>query len=428
MKALQFDVLVVGSGPAGLAAAACAAHSAARVGLVDDNPTEGGQIWRGVRPQALTRAAHTWLVRARRPNVTHLNGVRVIAPFGRGAVLAESAGASLELRYNHIILATGARERFLPFPGWTLPGVMGVGGLQALAKGGWPIVGKRVVVAGSGPLLLAVAAHLRGRGATVRIIAEQAPWTTLVAFARSLLRYPEKLREGAALGRRLRGVPFRSGCWVTRAYGNQQLEAVTLRAGTRTWTERCDYLACGFGLVPNIKLAATLGCAVVDGAASVDKWQHSSVAGVFCAGEVTGIGGVDLALAEGQIAGFAATGNIHAAQTRFRQRARAQRFAAALERGFALRDELKALADADTIVCRCEDVPYAALQGQPDWRTAKLQIRCGMGPCQGRVCGSATAFMFGWTQNSIRPPIAPARLESFAGLNTRDAHTKEIMR
>jgi hypothetical protein len=144
----------------------------------------------------------------------------------------------------------------------------------------------------------------------------------------------------------------------------------------------------------------------------VDQWQRTSRAEVYAAGEVAGIGGLELALIEGQIAGLAAIGRLDEARRLFGRRARHRSFAAALERAFAPRQELRSLAQDDTIVCRCEDVPYRDLEQHGSWRSAKLHARCGMGPCQGRVCGAATAFLFGWTQDSVRPPITAARIES----------------
>ena len=145
----------------------------------------------------------------------------------------------------------------------------------------------------------------------------------------------------------------------------------------------------------------------------MDDLQRTSVNGVYCAGETTGIGGVDLSLAEGQIAGYAATCQTTAARKLFPMRRRARQFAEALNGAFALRSELKALPNGNTIVCRCEDVTLGRLQSAGSWRAAKLHTRCGMGPCQGRICGPATQFLFGWQAESVRPPIFPARIESF---------------
>jgi hypothetical protein len=134
--------------------------------------------------------------------------------------------------------------------------------------------------------------------------------------------------------------------------------------------------------------------------------------GIFCAGEPTGIGGVELSIVEGQIAGHAAAGQENMARSLLPLRKKLLKFVDALDRTFALRPELRELAAAETIICRCEDVTYSRLKVQTSWRAAKLQTRCGMGPCQGRVCGPQTEFLFGWSQDSIRPPIFPARVES----------------
>lgn len=169
----------------------------------------------------------------------------------------------------------------------------------------------------------------------------------------------------------------------------------------------CDYLACGFGLVPNTELATLLGCKVEAGSLDVDEWQQTSVPGVYGAGEVTGIGGSELAEREGEIAGFAAAGQQSRARATFRARARAQRFAATLNRAFALRNELRTLPRPDTIVCRCEDVCWEKVRRQEGWRETKLKTRCGMGPCQGRVYGPAIEFLLGWERDGVRPPLHP---------------------
>jgi len=167
----EFDVLVVGGGPAGIAAACCAAEAKLRVAVVDDNPALGGQIWRGEPASPGTSQSATWYQRVARLPVHIIAGTRVFAPVGPRTLMAESEDGVCELAFRKLILAPGARERFLPFPGWTLPNVIGAGGLQALVRSGLDIRGKKVVVAGTGPLLLAVAAHLREWGAEICLIA-----------------------------------------------------------------------------------------------------------------------------------------------------------------------------------------------------------------------------------------------------------------
>jgi hypothetical protein len=211
------DVLVIGGGPAGLAAAVCARQTGARVAIVDDNPGLGGQIWRGEQRKTTTPESAEWLKRVQAAQVEFISGARVYDQPEAGLLLAETFDGVLELSYRKLILATGARERFLPFPGWTLPGVAGAGGLQALVKSGLPIEGKKVVVAGTGPLLLAVAAYLRKRGAEVLLIAEQAPLKSLLSFGLGLSRSPGKIVQAIQLKRELAGIPHLTGCWPVAA-------------------------------------------------------------------------------------------------------------------------------------------------------------------------------------------------------------------
>jgi D-hydroxyproline dehydrogenase subunit alpha len=409
----RFDVLVIGGGPAGLAAAACAAECGVRVAIVDDNFSLGGQIWRrgtaGPMPEA-TR----WTERLRAAKVTELCGLRVFHQPQLGVLLAEGVDDIHELRYDKLIMATGARERFLPFPGWTLPNVMGAGGLQAMVKSGLPIHRKRVVVAGTGPLLLAVAAYLREHGAEVLMICDQASRSSLARFGVALLRQPGKMVQGLRLKRALAGVPFATNSSPVAAQGEQVLESVTISREGKSETIACDYLACGFHLVPNTELPSLLGCQIENGYVRVDDFQRTTLPEVFCAGEPTGIGGIELALVEGQIAGLAAGRRADEARSLFGERKKLRAFARALDKAFHLRTELRRLPSPETIVCRCEDVPYSHVSQCASWRAAKLQTRCGMGPCQGRVCGPATQFLFKWNPDSVRPPIFPVRMESLA--------------
>lgn len=415
----RFDLVVVGAGPAGIAAAVTADEAGMRVGLVDDNPAAGGQIWRagGVIPR---KAGH-WLRRLRRSRVERLQGWRVFDAPAPGMVLAEkNAGAPggsstvTGMRYERLVVATGARERFLPFPGWTLPNVMGAGGLDAMVRGGLTIAGKRVVVAGTGPLLLAAGAHLARHGAKIAAVCEQASSAQVRRFAARMILHPAKLWQGAGYALAMRPARMRTGCWPVAALGEDRVRAVRLRQGDGEVEIQCDYLACGFHLTPNTELAALLGCRIDDGVVASDETMQTSVPGVFCAGEPTGIGGVDLALIEGEIAGRAAAGQQDSAERLMARRRRLRPFVDALREACTLDPRLRELPGSDTIVCRCEDVHYGALRGCAGWREAKLQTRCGMGPCQGRICGGATEFLFGWRAESVRPPIFPALVSSLA--------------
>jgi len=520
---IRADVVVIGAGPAGLAAACRAAQAGASVLVLDEAAAPGGQIWRqassagdggddggstGERGSnhskspgitsgtnnsrngaagasaagkaVATRLARRWLERFAASGARFLARATVLDAFlglpGAGeldtapaapapdapaiatapgaTLLVEHAGRGLRVEARRLVIATGARERFLPFPGWTLPKAVGVGGAQALLKSGAAVRGRRVVIAGSGPLLLPVAAALARAGARIALVAEQAPAGAVARFVFGLWRHPRLLAQAVRYRAAFWRAPYRCGVWVSAAGGEGSTPAVheaTLTDGRRTWRERCDLLACAYGLVPNLRLARLLGCAL-GGSGSrkvvrVDGLQRTSVAGVYCAGEATGIGGVELALLTGQIAGLAAgsagsaggadravaaaddgSGAAGAAPPEReltslqRRRDRGRRYAAALDRAFQPRPELHRLPAAETIVCRCEDVPLAKLD--PAWglRQAKLYTRAGMGPCQGRVCGPALELLRGWDEpDSVRAPLEPVALAILAELGAEEA-------
>lgn len=411
-----FDVLVVGAGPAGIAAAVTAAESGRSVGLVDDNPAPGGQIWR--TGGHLPEEARRWIQRLDGSTVERLQGWRVFDTPERGVLRAERSGPAAEhaeLRFEKLILATGARERFLPFPGWTLPNVMGAGGLDAMVRGGLPIEGKRVVVAGTGPLLLAVAAHLAERGARILAICEQASLRQMLPLAAQVARQPGKLGQGMQYRWRTRRTPYRVNCWPVSALGDTRLRSVVLEQHGKRQIVECDYLACGFHLVPNTELAELLGCRLEDGFVVTDDLLRTSLENVGCAGEPTGIGGVELALLEGRIAALVACGRGGEARPLIRKRRRSLGFVYALRRACSLTPQMRAVPIDDTIVCRCEDVRLGSLRGRTGWRDAKLLTRCGMGPCQGRICGGAVEYLFGWHAESVRPPLFPSLVSSLAG-------------
>ena len=405
------DLLIIGAGPAGMSAALAAASSGVRIVLLDDNPLPGGQIWRDGPQAHLPKQARQLRERlAASGNIHRHSGTRVIACSGPRQLLVENADRGWLIDYDKLILCTGARELLLPFPGWTLPGVTGAGGLQALIKGGLPVRGERLVIAGSGPLLLASAATAKHNGAQVLRIAEQATSAAVAGFAVQLPRWPGKLVQSLTLFDR----QYRTGTHVVAALGKEKLEGVRLRQQGKIIELACDRLACGFGLIPNTQLGQALGCELAGTALAVDAWQATTLADHYAAGECTGFGGSERALVEGEIAGHAAVGNNAAAEQLWPRRARWQGFARALNSAFRLDPQLKALAHADTLVCRCEDVPYAAIAGHTDWRSAKLASRCGMGACQGRVCGGALQYLFDWQPSAPRPPFSPARIETLS--------------
>lgn len=407
------DIAIIGAGPAGLAAALTAAESGKRVIILDDNPRAGGQIWRDGPHAHLPPLAKRYREAiARQKNITLCVGARLIARPSSHSLLFETADNALLIHWQKLILCCGARELSLPFPGWTLPGVSGAGGLQAQIKQGLRLEGENVVIAGSGPLLLAVADSVRHAGGKVVQIVEQAAFPSLLRFASTLWRWPVKA------GQLLRLAPhgYLTRSQVIEAHGDAALTAVTVRHQGKARRIACHRLAIGYGLIPNLETALLLGCAVNNNAVSVDDWQATSQADIYAAGECTGFGGSELALTEGKIAGLAATGNHEKARAAFAGRRHWQRFANAVNRTFTLPDSLKQVATPETLLCRCEDVRCGDVAQAHDWTEAKLASRCGMGACQGRTCAASARWLYGWPLPQPREPLSPVRTETLMAL------------
>lgn len=390
MRELRTGLAIAGGGPSAIAAACAAAGRGEQVLVIDRNPAPGGQIWRA--------QTNEWLERFRRCGAQWLGRAEIYDAAPGLTLMAQTPEGPAAIKADRVLVATGARELFLPFPGWTLPGVYGAGGLQALAKSGLNVRGMRVVVAGSGPLLAAVAAQLTESGAHVLRVCEQADRAQMTPFFRYIAKHPGKWLQAAELGLRL-AWRYQTGVWPVAARGAGKLEVIELSSGEAV---RADALACGFGLVPNVELAQLLGCQLTpDGFVKVDEQQRTTAPGVFAAGEVCGIGGVDIAIGEGLIAGGG-------------EASPARSFRDVLAAAFRLRGELRRLPQPSTHICRCEDVTWSRIEPFDNWREAKLQTRCGMGSCQGRVCGAALGFLKGWPPPEPRPPLSPVPLETLA--------------
>ena len=382
--------------------------------LVDQRARAGGNIWRG-DIRSLPAQGRGWLGRLERAKAERILGATVfdIARRADGSfeIGAELGSLAIVVGAPRIVLATGARELFLPFPGWTLPNVFGVGGAQALLKSGMNVRGKRVVMAGSGPLLLPVAASLVRAGAQVLVVAEQASFHSVSRFALGLVTQPATLFQAARYRAAFARTPYHTESWPLRASGEDRVQQVELWQRGRAVTYDCDILCAAFGLIPNTELPRALGCELGDEGVRVNNRQETSIAGVYSAGETTGVGGAELALVEGEVAGASAAG-MQVSEKLLKRAAALRRAGHALRHAFALRPELSHLAEPDTIVCRCEDVAYRDIN--PEWnaRSARLYIRAGMGACQGRVCGAALTHLRGWNAPVVRMPVEPVLLSS----------------
>ncbi|WP_063842888.1 FAD-dependent oxidoreductase [Sphaerimonospora mesophila] len=476
------DVLVVGAGPAGLAAAARLAEAGLAVQVVDEQPAAGGQIWRRppeglpeARPRRDPLRARLLAAARSAPGTTWRYSTLAWGVFddadggsGEHVVGVHDSAGTAEIRAPALVVTSGAYDLPAALPGWTLPGVMSAGGVQTLAKAGRLVPEGRIVLAGAHPLLPVVAAQLVAAGAEVVEVAMAGPRPGVGA---ALLAAPgavwgaAKLAEGAralaALHRA--GVPVRWSTLPRAILGTDAVEGVELADVDADWrpvggvrTVDCDAVALCFGFLASAELARQAGCAVrwapAEGGWVVehDRWQESSVPGIFVAGEITGVAGAERAAAEGLLAALGVLRRLGVPVDRAEERrarrdlARAGRFAAVVSRQFAPRlDALTRLADDDTLVCRCEEVTAGqvrrTLAEHPYVTTvnaAKLLTRCGMGPCQGRYCGVTLAHLV--AEHTGRPveetgvftarvPVKPLSVGELGGSPTpfTDVHDRE---
>jgi NADPH-dependent 2,4-dienoyl-CoA reductase/sulfur reductase-like enzyme len=456
------DVLIIGAGPAGLAAATSARRAGARVRLLESSSESGGQYWRHLpqtRPAAHEPRLHHQWQRYQKlrsaiesdPAVTvNLDAhVWAIERFDDGVrvniVCGDVDGSDRrreQVTADALILATGAHDRALPVPGWTLPGVVTAGAAQAMAKGERVAIGERVLIAGAGPFLFPVAESVHLTGARVVGVYEAAG---LRHLTRHWLARPWELRSatskiaelGGYLGTHLRGhIPYRPGWGVIAINGTDRVESATVARLDRQWrpvagTAReieCDAVCLGHGFAPRLELAIAAGCALTpDRFVGVDGGQQTIVPSVFAAGEITGIGGVDLAMAEGEIAGWVAAGGAVTDEqltAAVRARSAFKRFAHRLAEAHRIGPGWTDWLDSSTVICRCEEVDYGTLLAvrrdteSVGLRSLKLTTRAGLGLCQGRICGrsverilagGADGFADG-VSTDRRPIAVPIRL------------------
>lgn len=420
------DIAIIGAGPAGVSAAVAAARAGAKVTLIEEYARPGGQYYKqpavSLHPRKLASSLADNLQHGREllaglnhPNIDlrcnslvwNLTSDRVLDLYGpEGAI---------RMQARRVIVAAGAYERIVPFRGWTLPGVTTVGAAQLLLKGQGLLVGQRILIAGTGPLLPLAAVQLLDAGAEVVAIVEMQSRAEFFSHAAKLFGQWSKIGQGMANQKRLieAGTPIKYGYAIVRALGEQQVEGAVIArvdsagrpiAGTEE-TVQADTVCINFGFTPATELTRLAGCEqrfdphFGSFATVTDADFETSVRGIFAVGEVRGIGGVEVALLEGQMAGNAA-----AQQLGFRpdgrdlrkewQKARAS--VEALGAMFAVKPGMFEAIPDDVLLCRCEEVTAGAIRtaaraGALNVNSLKAWNRCGMGRCQGRICGPVAA-------------------------------------
>jgi len=450
---------VVGAGPAGIMAAAAAANAGVAVTVIDNNPLPGGQYYRQsptefeISDPLASHSGHAeaaeLYARLDHPNIHVIQQMEVWGVFDQRTLALTDHKQTFQLETEKIVLATGAYDRPLAFPGWTLPGVLGAGAALRMLKTQWILPGKRILLAGLGPLQLTLADLLLKSGADVVCVAEASNPFSAWRYLPGFWGHWNRLREAYDYHRTLRShrVPLLFNHAIVSAEGSAQVEKATIahldkKGATIPGTEQSyevDTICLGYGLLPSYQLPAAFGCDL----RYDDKLQwfiprhndsmETSEAGVFIAGDVTDMGGAFVAASEGRLAGLAAahqlgkleSSALKPAQSELR---RLNRLASALQGIYAFRPELAHLTRDDTVICRCEKVSTRKIKdslsnGAIDLHQVKLQTRCGMGHCQGRICNSLAAPIItrqtgrplsALKPYTARPPIQPISLGELA--------------
>lgn len=447
----RVDVAIVGGGPAGQAAALQLNDLGLSVAVIDEQPRPGGQILRQP-PSAF--AVRGWMAdhsyAALRARLARFEAASDIAWLGGRSVLglAPSAGGGFHITFSsaeglggldsrRVLVAAGCQDLAVPLPGWTLPGVYAAGGLQAFFKSQRIVPDGRIVLAGTHPLQLLVAAQLAEAGAEVAAVCFAQPFAqmaaAMTAAPAAAARHigPLLSAAGAYRALRRRGVAVRFGSPVERIVGEDRVQGAII--GSRTIA--CETVGLCYGFVPQSALPRMAGADMrkagrAGGWAAVhDRWMRSTMTGLFVAGETTGVAGAPAALAAGEIAGTGIALDLGLIDEPAAQRrsaasraahARHLRFADLLDDVADPRPYFPALAD-DTLVCRCEDVPFGdivPLVGGGSANAIKLTTRCGMGACQGRNCEPTLLRLIGDPGDpgfTARFPARPATIGDLAG-------------
>ncbi|MGJ4955526.1 NAD(P)/FAD-dependent oxidoreductase [Bradyrhizobium sp. HKCCYLRH2015] len=458
----EYDVVVIGAGPAGLAATAATAGAGLSTLLLDENAGPGGQVWRAIHATPVKREAllgTDYWSGAEIAKAAETSGAEIIPratvwSLDRNLELGVSiGGGSAFIKARRVIIATGAQERPFPIPGWTLPGVMTAGAAQTMLKSSGLVPDGPTVIAGQGPLLWLLAAQILRLGGRIDRVLDTTPRANYMAalpHAFAFMTSPYFLKGLAMVREVTAKVQVIKGVTELSASGDGKLASVTYAAGGQRETLPAELLLLHQGVVPNVNLAMAAGVEhrwnelQLCWTPVLDADGNSSIPGIAIAGDGAGIGGAQAALWRGRIAAASAIKALrpqaqvldHSAQLK-----RAERARAFLDVLFQPAKQFR-IPQGDTIVCRCEeitarDVLDSVAIGATGPNQLKAYRRTGMGPCQGRLCGLTVTELMAQARGKtpqeigyyrLRAPVKPIMLSELAGLPKTEEATKAVVR
>ncbi|MBN2245314.1 MAG: FAD-dependent oxidoreductase [Candidatus Aminicenantes bacterium] len=464
----KYNIIIIGSGFSGIAAADILADHNLSILLLDENIHFGGQLLRKIpeelgdypdyKPDKIKRVGFSFVEKVKNKKITLMNKTILLGVYKNNEILVEyNREKTLSLKYDVLLFATGAKERFLPFKGWTLPGVYSTGMLQVLIKSSGVLPVRRMLMAGSGLFLFAAAYEFLKNGGDLLGIMEQSPFWNKIKFFPQMFHQFSKFAEGGRYLSKIyfSGVPVKYRRHIIEARGDKSLEEVVvgkldkkgelIKGSEKTY--RTEALIVGYGFVPNIEAPQMAGC-VLEYAREMGGWivsvtdrMQTSVRGILAAGEITGVGGAQKSLTEGKLAAYNILEQLGIENKRklaplfeklTKERKQHMSFVKCFNSLYEIKPKTVLAIPDDTIICRCESIDMKSLKDAiqmgkscRDPNSLKVSTRCAMGQCQGRICGPVIYDLLHALCDkspeeiglfSVRPPLKPVTIKALENL------------